>query len=344
MMRRVVRLLASAVFAVALLAGGPAACDRAPAEPGGVAPTASVPFFARFPSFVTPLATVVITVTGTGISPALVFNLTLNAGVASGSLTLPVGPARTIAVQAFDASGVAAYAGQTTVNVVSGTNPAVAITLAPLTGNVPVTATIGTVVVTLTPATATVRAGTTLALTSGITDGQGTAVPGTITFATARPPAAVVSAAGVVTALDTGTVQVAASAFGATAQMTLTVTPGTTLRGVTLSPTTLTSTAGGTVTASVTGADAGSGLDSVRVALSDGATTRSCVSLAPVAGTRNAGTFACPITIAAGAAAGAWTVSGVQLFWTQAGTPRTTDLSAAAVLARGVLAALTVTP
>lgn len=341
--RRAAITAATVALAVAV---SMAACgtSETPGAPSPGASTVSVPFFAQFPSFVVPISTVVITVTGPGIAPALVFNLPIVSGSATGTLTLPVGGNRTLVVQAFDATGVVAYSGTTTVNVAPGANAALTVTLNPLTGSVPVTATVGNVTLTLAPATVTMRAGTTTTLTATLLDGTGATVTSPITWASSRPPGAFASATGVVTALDTGTTLIAASALGAGGQSTITVTPGTTFRGVALSPATIAA-SGGTVTASVTGADAGTGLDSTRITLrSPSAATITCLATTPTAGTRASGTFSCALTVPSGAATGVWTVDRVQLFWTLSATPSVTDLSPPMLSARGVGQVLTVTP
>jgi hypothetical protein len=343
-MRRWRVALANAAIAATLGLATSCMGSDGPEAPTPATPTVSVPFFAQFPAFVVPISTVVITVTGPGIAPALVFNLPIVSGSATGTLTLPVGGNRTLVVQAFDATGVVAYSGTTTVNVAPGVNAAVTVTLNPLTGSVPVTATVGNVTLTLAPATATMRAGTTTTLTASLVDGTGATVTSPITWASSRPPGAYASPAGVVTALDTGVTVIAASALGAGGQSTITVTPGTTFRGVALSPATIAA-AGGVITASVTGTDAGTGLDSTRVTLrSPSAATITCLSTSPATGTRTSGTFTCALTVPSGAATGDWTVDRVQLFWTLSATARVTDLSPPMLSARGVTQVLTVTP
>ena len=96
----------------------------------GTAPSgnAVLPFHVSFGAGV-PVATLVVTVTGAGIAPPLVYNMPIVGGGANGTITVPVGAARTILAEAFDTSGVVIFSGSTTVNVVAGTNPTVSFLL-----------------------------------------------------------------------------------------------------------------------------------------------------------------------------------------------------------------------
>src|SRR4051812_37966272 len=100
----------------------------------------------------TPIATVVITVTAPDIREPLVFNVTVANGTASGTLDVPPGHARAIAAQGFDVSGNVTHEGSTTMDVVKGTNPPVALTLRPKSGQLSVTITVGSIGVIVSPA------------------------------------------------------------------------------------------------------------------------------------------------------------------------------------------------
>ena len=87
----------------------------------------------RAPSF---LATATITVTGPGISPAIVATAHLTNGGATDTLTVLAGANRHVLISAFDSLGGLSYRGDTTINVTPGPNPTLSMTLQPLSGGV----------------------------------------------------------------------------------------------------------------------------------------------------------------------------------------------------------------
>lgn len=258
------------------------------------------------------VATVVVTVTGARIDPALVFNFPVVNDTAQGSMVIPSGTDRLIVAQGFDSTGVEVLRGERTVSISTGTNAAVVLVMSPLTGSVPVTAVIGDVTLSLTAAASTMRAGGTLALTAEVRDETNTVVSVPVRFAVSRPPAAQVRSDGLLTALDTGTVVVTATALGRSASTVLTITAGTVLEGLTLLPDSVIGS--GTVDALIALID-DVGVDSVRVRTVSptGATGPSCAAIAPVLGTRTFGEFSCALVLSAGAESGRWPVSSVEV-------------------------------
>src|SRR5436309_12967927 len=99
----------------------------------------------------TAVATVVVDVSAPDMPTPLVFNIPVVDGVASGTITIPAGSNRTVAIRAFDAGGVETHTGSTTITVQAGTNPSISITLNPLTGDVPIEATLGSLTIAVTP-------------------------------------------------------------------------------------------------------------------------------------------------------------------------------------------------
>ncbi|HVH31980.1 MAG TPA: Ig-like domain-containing protein [bacterium] len=173
------------------------------------------------------VTTVVVDVTAPDIPTALVFNIPVTAGVASGTITIPAGSNRTITMRAFDAGGVETHSGSITINIQPGTNPSISITLTPLTGNVPITVTLGSVKIAVTPATNTLSlAGTAqVQLVAAVTDAQGNPVTGTVTWASDNPGVVTVSATGLVTAAHVGQTNLLATFQGAAGSAAVTVTP-----------------------------------------------------------------------------------------------------------------------
>src|SRR5258708_20953202 len=158
------------------------------------------------------IASVVVTVTAPDIADTLAFNLHIQNGTASGTIVVPTGSNRTVTVRAYDAGGIETYRGQKTINVLEGTNPTVTITLLPLTGNQPIVVTIGSYILTVSPAVDTLKTGDTVRLHAVVMTASGdTAVP--IQWATLNPGRATVDTSGLVTAGSPGAVQIVAT-FG----------------------------------------------------------------------------------------------------------------------------------
>ena len=82
------------------------------------------------------LAAATITVTGPGISPAIVSTAHLTNGGASDTLNVLAGAKRDILISAFDSAGGLSYRGDTTIIVIPGPNPTLSMTLQPLSGGV----------------------------------------------------------------------------------------------------------------------------------------------------------------------------------------------------------------
>lgn len=270
-----------------------------------------LPFLVAFDAL-TNVTDVVVTVSGARIDPALVFNFPVVNDTARGTVTLPVGTGRTLVAQGFDSAGIEVLRGQRTFNVAAGTNAAVVVVMAPLTGSVPVTAVIGNVTLSLSAATGSVRAGGTVALSAEVRDETNALISVPVRYAVSRPPAARVRDDGVLVALDTGTVTVTATAFGRAASTTVTLTPGTVLEGLTLLPDSVVGS--GTVEA-VVGIRDDVGVDSVRVRTVSptGATGPTCAAAAPMRGSRTLGEFNCALVVPGGAQTGRWPVSSVEL-------------------------------
>lgn len=91
----------------------------------------------------TPINTLVVEVTAPDIPNKLVFNLQVQNGTASGTIKMPSGTSRTIAVKAYDSSGQITHEGSVTLDVDQGQNPPVSIAMGPRSGHVPITVTVG---------------------------------------------------------------------------------------------------------------------------------------------------------------------------------------------------------
>ncbi len=170
-------------------------------------------------------ATIVANVTAPDIPTMLVFNIPIVNGTANGTITIPAGSNRTITLRAYDTGGVETHNGSVTVTILPGTNSNIAILLTPLTGDLPITVTLGTVSVTVTPPSATLSVAGTTPLSAAILDAQGHPITGVVTWATQHPGIATVDATGLVTATGVGTTSISAVFRGVTGTATITVTP-----------------------------------------------------------------------------------------------------------------------
>jgi hypothetical protein len=175
------------------------------------------------------VATVVVEVSASDIPTTLVFNLTIVNGVAAGTFTVPAGSNRTILLRGYDAGGVETHSGSITVNVQPGTNPPMAVVLTGLTGQLPITATLGSFIVTVTQPQPPVplSIGGTLQLTATIKDSNGNPPTGNIviTWATKNPGVAIVDGVGLVTATGAGSTTISAVYQGVAGNATITVAP-----------------------------------------------------------------------------------------------------------------------
>jgi fibronectin-binding autotransporter adhesin len=211
-------------LAVLLVAG----CHDLPTAPtvvpGGPA-AGHLAVYASAPSAVTTLV-VEVTAPGivkpTGAPDTLVFNITMSGGVGSGSVQVPAGPSRTFTVRAYE--GVTeTHRGASTVDIAQGNNPAISITLIPFVGTTPITVSIGTTLVIVTPAARTLEIGDTLRLTSQVIDQNGAYLGGgVVRWASLNPVRAQVDTLGLVTMRDTGDVQIVATygTVGGSAKLT----------------------------------------------------------------------------------------------------------------------------
>ncbi len=176
----------------------------------------------------TTVAMVVVEVTAPDIGTPLVFNIPTVNGVAAGAITVPAGSNRTITLRAYDAGGVETHTGSVTLSIQPGMNPAVSIVLNPLTGDVPITVTLGSFSVAVGPATATLAPGDTVRLTATVLDPNSNPVTGQVAWATVAPGVATVVSTGQqtgrVTAVGPGQTTVVAVYGGIAGPATITVT------------------------------------------------------------------------------------------------------------------------
>ena len=197
------------------------ACDD-PSRPPEHAPPARLAISASLAG--TPIATLVATVSATDIPVAIVKNLTVRDGIASGTLGIPPGLARTITVTAFDDEGRVSHEGSRTVDVHHGQNPTVSIPMLPRAGAVPIAVQLGSVVVSISRTSVELQVGSTLQLIATIVTADSEPVDGNAEWATTAPAIVSVSRDGLISGLREGTAQVIATFGGVAAITTVEVT------------------------------------------------------------------------------------------------------------------------
>jgi hypothetical protein len=162
----------------------------------------------------TTIATLVATVSAPDIAISLVFNFTLTDGVASATLKIPPGSNRTITVEAFAADGSVTHVGSVLINVQPGINPPVVIVLTPVAGEVPITVTLASFEVLVSPSTLELLTGEAAQLSAAILLANGQPVTGNVLWATTNPAIATVDDDGFVTAVGSGVANIVATYEG----------------------------------------------------------------------------------------------------------------------------------
>jgi hypothetical protein len=171
--------------------------------------------------------TVSIQVSGPGIDSTLVFNIAVDStGHGSGSARIPAGSNRHIVGLAFDSTGVNTNRGDTTLTLVEGNNPPVALTLAPLTGNQPIVISIGTSRIQVQPGDTTIHVADTVAFVATVRDTNGVIVPGAaVVWASTNPAAVTVDSVGRAVGQSTGAAVLFAISGAYAARTLVTVVP-----------------------------------------------------------------------------------------------------------------------
>ena len=216
--------LSPAVFALTLLVAQGSCTDQAPVSTGEATLSVGINLAG------TMVQTVVLDVSGPGIPTTLVFNIPIVNGSASGTITVPAGSNRTITLRGYDIGGVETHTGSLTVTIQPGTNAPMSVTLTPLTGDQPITATLGSFTVTVTQQpTGSLPVNGTKQLTAVVlTPGGQPAAGAVVTWATSNPGVAIVDGTGLtatVTATGAGSTTISAGYRGVAGSATITVTP-----------------------------------------------------------------------------------------------------------------------
>jgi len=217
--------LSHAVFALTLLLAQGSCTDQAPLSTGEAILSVGINLVG------TMVATVVLDVTGPDIPTTLVFNIPIVHGSAIGTITVPAGSNRTITLRGYDIGGVETHTGSLTATIQPGTNAPMSAALTPLTGDLPITATLGSFTVTVTQQpTGSLPVNGTKQVTALVLNLAGQPPAGTVivTWATSNPGVAIVDGTGLtatVTGIGAGSSTISAGYRGVAGTATITVTP-----------------------------------------------------------------------------------------------------------------------
>lgn len=163
------------------------------------------------------VAGVSVVVSAEDIATPIVQNLPLVDDVATGTVHIPAGTDRLIVVHAYDGNAVETHRGQTLVDVQPGANLTLAITLEPLTGDVPIEARLATYTVVIDPADATATVGETVRYMATVTDANGPVSDPAIAWGSTNPVVAPVDDSGRVATAAVGTATITATYRGVVA-------------------------------------------------------------------------------------------------------------------------------
>jgi hypothetical protein len=171
----------------------------------------------------TPITTMTLEVTGAGIGTNLVFNLDITDGVASGSITVPVGSDRLFTGRAFDGFGLETHRGVRSGPVHHAGNPPLSLVLLPVHGTRSVEVSIGSYAVTVTPTEATLAVSGTAQLQAVIHGPDQGVIDEPVSWASLQPAVAAVDASGLVTGHAPGDAQIVATYGGSGGSAMITV-------------------------------------------------------------------------------------------------------------------------
>jgi hypothetical protein len=208
MSRRILRSLSMLV----VVAFAAAACEQHPTEVPLGTGEASLALYANVGE--ADVAELAIEVTAPDLTTPLVFNLTVQDGVASGSLRLPAGSDRLITVRGFSSTAEVTHHGEATVSVREGENPPVSITLVPLAGDQPIEVRFGTRIVVVHPNNLYMQVGDDAQMWAEVLNGNGEFITEEVRWASSNPARATVDEHGYVVAKRTGAVEIVATYEG----------------------------------------------------------------------------------------------------------------------------------
>lgn len=206
------------LLAAAVLAG----CGE-PAAPRSGA-TGRIAIHADF-SVASTVATLVVRVSAPDMPYPLAYNVWVADGAANASLQIPAGSDRSIVLSAYDRSGVETHRGELLLTIREGVNATVNVTLTPLSGTQPITVSMGSVIVIISPDTASVMLGSSWQYNATVLDEFAQAMNVHPAWLTLDPTIVTVDQNGYATAAGVGTGRIVAAYAGVGAMATLNSMP-----------------------------------------------------------------------------------------------------------------------
>ena len=170
-------------------------------------------------------ANLVVEVAAADLPAPLVFNAPVRDGLARAVLEIPAGTARQLTATLFGQDGTVTHRGQVVMDVAAGSNPPVALTLLPLAANDPIVVTLADVSVQVVPHRVSAAVGDTVRLKAVVLSARGDTLAAQVLWYSFDTRKAVVDASGLVSARDTGSVQIVAGTSGVADVAELSVAP-----------------------------------------------------------------------------------------------------------------------
>lgn len=207
-------------LALPLLALLASACDG-PTEPG--TQLANLQFSVLAPSTVRSL---IVSVSGPGLDSTIVTNFSVTElATAQGTVSVIAGATRAISIVAVDTGGVQTHRADTTVRLLPGANPPLALVLRPISGSVGITVTFGNVSILLSATDTAVQASDSTQFTAAVTTPWGNPPVDSLVWGSDSPGVATVSS-GRVRGLNPGIATISVAYGGAVARRRIRVLPG----------------------------------------------------------------------------------------------------------------------
>jgi len=165
-----------------------------------------------------------VSISGPGISRPIFGSFRFEGDSAIVELDVPLGNDRRVFVAIFDSTNTLIASGEIVIRVGSGTTVSVPVPIEPTSGDQPVIVTVGNTTISVTPGTATLAPGDSIALSVAIRDQGGQPIAGASpTFASSNPSIATVSATGVIIGRLEGVTSVSVSALGVAARIPVSI-------------------------------------------------------------------------------------------------------------------------
>ena len=257
------------------------------------------------------------------VEPPLIYNLPVSDGAVSGTVQVTAGSDRQFTLRAYDAGGIETHRGSATVDIVEGENPPLEVSVVPLQGDQTISATLGSIIVVVSPGADTTVVGGSLQLAAAIIDSLGDTISSSVNWATLAPSIAGVDSQGTVRGVAPGQARIVATYgfVGGASLIQVQDTSGAAPASVTVTPSADTLAVGETLQLAATVLDSSGNVLSTSVSWSSsnsavatvdgtGLVTTSSTGTAEISATADGASGTSTLTVT-GAATGTLTISPV---------------------------------